>query len=130
MNKKKYTCNRVRVLGNAGMAAGFLLLCVALEVGIMAEKAAAELAAEAAQLQTAAAGGGLLYGLNWFLPRAGLGLLIGGFLCKLLLWRCPACGCHLMLCVRGDSGECPCCKVRLEKETILRYNVEKREGES
>lgn len=131
MNKKKHTCNRFRVLGNVGMVAGFLVLCVALEVGIMADQAVAELAAAGpAALEAAEGGGSLLFGLNWLLPRVGVVLLAGGLLCKLLLWRCPSCGCHLMLCMQGDARECPCCKEKLEKETVLQYNVQKKEGES
>lgn len=122
MNRKKHTCNRFRVLGNAGMVAGFLVLCVALEVGIMAEKEAVYEAGEWMAAQTAgggsdaggAPGTGLLYYLNWFLPRAGAALLAGGFLCKLVFWRCPDCGCHLMLCARGGGRECPCCGAGLE----------------
>ena len=98
--KKRNTCNRRRAFCNGGMVAGFLLLCVALEVGIVAGKAAAG---------AGSMGGGLLAGLNWLLPRMGAALLAGGFLCKLLFWRCPQCGCHLTLCVRGDGRECPCC---------------------
>ena len=118
--KKRNTCNRRRAFCNGGMVAGFLLLFVALEVGIVAGKAAAENAGAiacgaAAGLSAADAagaasmGGGLLAGLNWLLPRMGAALLAGGFLCKLLFWRCPQCGCHLTLCVRGDGRECPCC---------------------
>lgn len=122
MNKKKHTCNRFRVLGNVGMIAGFLVLCVALELGIMAEKAAggglaaAQTAGIEAGLEEAAAvSGGALYSLNWLLPRAGFVLMAGGFLCKLVLWRCPGCGSHLMLCVRGGGRECPCCGALLEE---------------
>lgn len=137
MNKGKNTCNRFRVLGNVGMVAGFFVLCVALEVGIMAEKAAvSELAAaQAAGLETAAVEGGLLYSLNWLLPRTGCALMAGGFLCKLLFWRCPRCGCHLTLCVRGGGRECPGCGEplfenvtgNLEKEELLQYNNQKAE---
>lgn len=121
--KKKHTCNRFRVLGNVGMIAGFFVLCVALEVGMMAEKAAVSEGLAAAQMggmeagleAAAVAGGSLLYSLNWFLPRAGFLLMAGGFVSKLLFWRCPQCGCHLTLCARGDGRECPCCGAALEE---------------
>ncbi len=73
------------MLGNGTMAVGFLLLCMA--VGIW--------------------GGG--DGLRESFLLVGGGLITVGFVGKLMLWRCPVCGAHLMLCVRGRAGTCPVC---------------------
>ena len=82
---KALTCSRVRILGNGMMAAGFLLLCAA--VGIY----------------------GVGDGLSETVLIAGGSLLAAGFLTKLLGWRCPRCGAHLMLCVEKGSKDCPYC---------------------
>lgn len=88
--KKKNTCSRIRILGNGMMAAGFLLGAVAL--GWMGD-----------------AGAGWREGPERWLGAAGMLLLIGGFVGKLIWWRCPRCRAHLMLCIRGREEKCPCC---------------------
>ena len=83
MKGKNQTCSRYRILGNGGMAAGFLLL--SLSVGF------------------SDGGGGVI------LAVLGGGLFAAAFLEKLFLWRCPHCGCHLSLCAGRRDKNCPCC---------------------
>ena len=83
MNGKNQTCSRYRILGNAGMAAGFLLLC--LSVGFLDGD------------------GGMV------LAVVGGGLFAAAFLEKMFLWRCPRCGCYLSLCAARSEQNCPCC---------------------
>ena len=82
---KKLTCSQIRILGNGTMTAGFLLLCVA--VGTYGGE----------------------NGWNQCVLIVGGSLLAAGFVGKLLGWRCPECGAHLMLCIRGRIRRCPHC---------------------
>lgn len=86
MKRNNQTCSLCRILGNGGMAAGFLLLC--LSVGLMEQ-------------ETGAAGP--------VLALLGGGVFASAFLEKLFFWRCPHCGCHLTLCAGRTEKNCPCC---------------------
>ena len=88
----KPTCSQIRFVGNGMMAAGFLLLCVA--VGTY--------------------GGG--DGLCEYFGMTGSVLLSAGFVGKLVGWRCPGCGTHLMLCAGRKEKECPCCGMSLRSQ--------------
>lgn len=110
----KITCSQVRILGNGIMAAGFLLLCTSLGT-----KPIPEGQAISSQAAPAVTGG------QWILPAAGALLFAAGFFIKLCLWRCPSCGSHLILCVRGQADQCPCCGCPIREKEPNKTEPEK-----
>lgn len=93
--KRKITCSQARILGNGIMAAGFFVFFAAAGLQGTAGEGGREAAAAV---------------------MAGVGLLAAGGAEKFLLWRCPKCRCHLMLCARGRIKTCPCCGTELSEK--------------